>query len=178
VEEVSKKYENIIQDLKRENLNLLEKLQKENLERKPRNLEALKESLIRVSTELNLRWNQLFDIAAEDYLSITHSFRIGINNRRLKDFIEDLVQACSKENLWKNLDRLDIIMRGDNSITDEGLKVLALKLGPQLSNLQHFVLDMSRILKKMRKFGFMRRFSFSQPILEKTLNWVLKIFSG
>jgi len=159
----AKKYENIIQDLKQKNLNPLEKLSKEpeesdkiskmeeqNVEREPRNLEALKESLIRVSTGLDLKWNKLFKITGKDFLSITQKQNTMISDQKLKDFIEDLIQVCSKEDLWKNLDRLDIRINGQNYITDEGLKELALKLGPQLSNLQHLAFNMSRSIESFQ----------------------------
>jgi len=61
----------------------------------------------------------------------------------LKAFIQDMVQECSNENIWEDLNRLEIkFMSWSNYITDEGLKVLASKLGPQLLNVQHLVLDM------------------------------------
>jgi len=58
------------------------------------------------------------------------------SNLIMKGLTEDLVQACSKENLWEDLDRLEIDIIGDQKITDEGLKLFASKLGPRLSNVQ------------------------------------------
>jgi len=148
----AKKYENIIHDLKQENLNLLEKLQKvhdqiskvekQNPERKTRNNQAYQASLTKVAKGLNGKRDQWFEIKGEEFLSIQQKWG-KIDDEVLKAFIQDMVQECSNENIWEDLNRLEIkFMSWSNYITDEGLKVLASKLGPQLLNVQHLVLDM------------------------------------
>jgi len=154
VEKVSKKYEKIIQDLKQENLHLLEKLQKthdqiskvgkQNPERKPRNMQAYQARLTKAAKGLNSKWDQYFEIKGHEFLSIQEFYDLQINDKLLEEFIQDMVQECSKENLWEDLDRMEIRFAEENNydITNESLKVLASKLGPQLLNVQHLVLYM------------------------------------
>jgi len=151
--EVSRKYENIIQDRKQENLKELEKIPKENFSTNfcqeveqpslPQNLEVHQASLTKVSAKLNRKWSQQFEIKGEKFLSFSQRYGATIDDKLLADFIQDMVQECLKENLWEGLNQLEIKFKWANSITDESLKVLALELGPQLSNVQHLVLDMS-----------------------------------
>jgi len=146
IEEISKKYETIIQELKQENLTLLERLQKESenksLERKPQNLESYQARLTKVSSKLSDIWNEWFDISGVGFLSFSQRSNDSLNDEVLQKLVQTMTKKCSKENLWENMDRLEMRFDWCESISDKGLKTLASTLGPYLSNVQHLVLHM------------------------------------
>jgi len=165
VEEMIKKFEQRIQALEQENANLRENIQisanqpasisdlnqrnssfptrvleinnGRRQERKPIDLKI-------VVAELKKKWGRWFDFDTKNKndLSIKAWGIKEIDDQVLTGVTKDLIQEWEKESFSKDLDQLEIIINGKNTITDEGLKEFASQLGLRLFNVQHLELGM------------------------------------
>jgi len=105
--QVSRKYENTIQDLKQENLDLIEKLRND-----PQYIDEKRVPLNLASRELNSKWDQGFSLHKQLSLSVYRKYEEPIDDQSLQDFAQGMVREYSKEDLWKDLNQLEISMNG------------------------------------------------------------------
>jgi len=172
VEEMIKTLEDKIQTLKQENQDLLETVPNQakqpieapclnqrqysfptkvmeisKVQRQDSKLIDAKESRIRlkkVVAELKKKWGRWFDFdtKGQNDLSIKAWGIKDIDDKVFQGVVKDLIQEWEKESLWKELDKLEIVMNEENQITDEGLKEFTSQLGPRFLNVQHLELGM------------------------------------